>query len=288
MTMINMKNKKIIYGILISLFALTLILGAVIFYSKNQELKVIFLDVGQGDAILIEQGSRQILIDGGPSGQVLLNKLGKYIPFWDREIEMIIATHPDQDHIAGLVDAMKNYKVDLIMDTSAQSDSQIFKKYQEIIQTKNIENLKGEAGMKIKLSDNQEMEILNPRDNDLWDKSDTNASSIVARLSSGKTSFLLTGDLPSEQEININAEKTDVLKVAHHGSKYSTSQEFLDKISPVEAIISAGKNNRYGHPAPEVLERLQDKNIKIWRTDEAGDIQYICANKETQCVKVAN
>lgn len=257
-------------------------------YSKNQELKVIFLDVGQGDAILIEQGSKQILIDGGPSGQVLLNKLGKYIPFWDREIEMIIATHPDQDHIAGLVDAMKNYKVDLIMDTSAQSDSQIFKKYQEIIQTKNIESLKGEAGMKIKLSDNQEMEILNPKDSDLWNKSDTNASSIVARLSSSKTSFLLTGDLPSEQEININAEKTDILKVAHHGSKYSTSQEFLDKISPVEAIISVGKNNRYGHPAPEVLERLQSKNIKIWRTDEAGDVAYKCQNPNVQCQIVAN
>ena len=283
-----MKNKKIVYGILISLFVLTLILAGIIFYSKNQELKVIFLDVGQGDAILIEQGSRQIWIDGGSSGQILLNKLGKYIPFWDREIEMIIATHPDQDHIAGLVDAMKNYKVDLIMDTSAQSDSQIFKKYQEIIQTKNIESLKAEAGIKIKLADNQEMEILHPKSSGLWDKSDTNAGSIVARLSSGKTSFLLTGDLPSEQEINIKVEKTDVLKVAHHGSKYSTSQEFLDKIAPMEAIISAGKNNRYGHPASEVLERLQNKNIKIWRTDEVGDIEYRCASKDMQCAMVAN
>lgn len=278
-----MRNRKIIYGILISLFILALILAGIILYSKNQESKVIFLDVGQGDAILIEQGSNQILIDGGPSGQVLLNKLGKYIPFWDRKIEIVIATHPDQDHIAGLVDAMKNYKVDLIMDTSAQSDSQVFKKYQEIIQDKNIQRVEGGSGMKIKLNENQEMEILNPIIGALWDKSDTNASSIVARLSSGKDSFLFTGDLPSDQEINIKTGKTNILKVAHHGSKYSTSQEFLDKISPTEAIISVGKNNRYGHPSPEVLERLQNKKIRIWRTDEIGDIAYYCKNSFELC-----
>lgn len=282
-----MQHRKAVYILLLCLFALTLVMGMIISYSQNQELKVIFLDVGQGDAILIERGSKQILIDGGPSGQALLGKLGKYIPFWDREIEMIIATHPDSDHIAGLADAMKNYKVGLIMETSAESDSQMFKKYREIILTKNIESLKGEAGIKIKLADNQEMEILNPTSSDLWDKSDTNSSSIVTRLSSGKDSFLFTGDLPGKQELDLISSglalNSRVLKVAHHGSKYSTSQEFLDKIAPSEAIISVGKNNRYGHPAPETLERLQNKNIKILRTDEIGDIIYKCQISNFKC-----
>jgi len=272
---------------LLSLFAISLILAGIIFYSRSQELKVIFLDVGQGDAILLEQGSRQILIDGGPSGQALLNKIGKYIPFWDRKIELVIATHPDADHITGLVDLVKNYQVDAIMQTEAQSDSQVFQKFKDIVQQKNIQVVQGARGGKINLADGARLEILSPGAETPISAQDTNASSIVAKLIFGENSFLLTGDLPDEQErelINRNVDiRAKILKVAHHGSKYSTSVEFLEKVSPREAVISVGKNNRYGHPNPEVLERLQQKNIKIWRTDEIGDIEYYCKNPLELC-----
>lgn len=275
-----MKYRKIVYSLIICLFILTLILGAVVFYSNSKELKVIFLDVGQGDAILIEQGNQQILIDGGPSGQTLLNKLGKYVPFWDRKIELVVATHPDADHITGLVQVMQNYKVDVVMKTEASSDSQVFKKYQEVIRERNIFTVGAQRGEKIILGGNAQLEILSPGSETLIDAQDTNASSIVARLFFGENSFLFTGDLPSEQEavlidknINLNSR---VLKVAHHGSGYSTSAEFLDKVDPEDAVISVGKKNRYGHPNPEILDRLRQKSINVWRTDETGDTIYIC------------
>jgi competence protein ComEC len=287
-----MRKRKTIYVFLFFLFILAIILAGIIFYSQSRELKIIFLDVGQGDAILIEQGSKQILIDGGPSGQAILDKLGKYVPFWDRDIEMIIVTHPDADHITGLVNVAQNYKVGAILETQAQSDSQIFKRLQDLIQEKKIETVNAQGSEKINLADNAVMEILNPSPETPINSQDTNASSIVARLIFGDNTFLFTGDLPGEQEaellsknINLNSR---VLKVAHHGSKYSTGEEFLTVVHPEDAVISVGKNNRYGHPAAEIIERLKSESVRILRTDELGDIEYECKDSSVKCAVVAN
>jgi len=286
-----MRHRKSIYIGIFTLFVIGLILAGVIVHAQSQELKVIFLDVGQGDAILIEQGNNQILIDGGPSGQVLMEELGKYIPFWDREIEMVIATHPDQDHIEGLVDAMKNYKVDSLIETQAQSESQLYKNYEELIQTKNIQKIIGQTGVKIKLAD-AELDILHPQSAPAEVVKDTNIYSIVAKLVFGQNSFLFTGDLPSEEEAKLIQNKTDlsakVLKAGHHGSKYSTSNEFLDAVKLDTAIISVGKNNRYGHPALEALERMKNHKVNIFRTDELGDIEYDCLSSAANCAIIAN
>jgi len=288
----NMRHRKIIYAILIGILALSLILAGIIFHSARQDLKVIFLDVGQGDAILIEQGQNQILIDGGPSGQRLLEELGKYVPFWDRKIEVVMATHPDADHIGGLIDLMRTYQIGQIIDTQTQSESQLYKKYREIISQKNIEEADGIKGINMKIGEGVEMKILSPPENYNPAEKDTNLNSIVTRLSFGENSFLFTGDLPSDGEQaliksveNINSQ---VLKVAHHGSKYSTSEEFLKAVSPRDAVISVGANNRYGHPVPEILERLKNLNINIFRTDEKGDIIYKCQSPDFQCQMVAN
>jgi competence protein ComEC len=279
-----MSNKKLLCSILLFLFVLCLILAGIIYHSQKQELTVNFIDVGQGDAILISQGNKQILIDGGPDGQKLLEKLGKYIPFWDRNIEVVIATHPDQDHIDGLIDAMKTYSIGEVIDNSEDADSEVYKKYLEIIGEKNVPRIKGQKGMDIKISDDANLEILNPGDNLDNNPKDTNADSIVAKLVYGENSFLFTGDFPIEKEpelISKNIDlKSNVLKVAHHGSKYATSADFLDKVAPQDAIISVGKNNRYGHPASETLDRLNAKKIRILRTDEAGDIKYICNSND--------
>jgi len=284
-----MSRRKSIYFILLFLFILCLILLGIIFSSQKQELSVNFFDVGQGDAILISQGNKQVLIDGGPNGQILLEKLGEYIPFWDRNIEVMIATHPDQDHIDGLIDAMKAYGVSEIIDNSAQSDSQVYKKYRETIEEKNIPRLKGQRGMNIKISDDVRLEILSPGENLDNNPKDTNADSIVAKLTYGENSFLFTGDFPDEKEqelINNKSMdlKSNVLKIAHHGSKYAATSEFLEKVSPKDAVISVGKNNRYGHPAEETIDRIIAHKINIFRTDERGDIKYICDNTGELCI----
>jgi len=281
-----MFSKKYSYFILLFLLAISLILAGIIYNSQSRKLKIVFFDVGQGDAIMLSQGQNQILIDGGPSGKIELEKLGRHIPFWDRKIEIVIATHPDQDHIGGLIDVMKNYEIGKVIDNSAQSDSQVYKNYLEIIKNKNIKRLKGKAGINIKIKD-ADLEILYPNavleNPPAGGPKNTNTDSLVAKLVYSESSFLFMGDLPIEKEndfINKNLDlKTQVLKVSHHGSKNATSEEFLDKIIPADAIISVGKNNRYGHPAGELLERLKARKINILRTDEKGDIEYICENK---------
>lgn len=272
-----MRHKKIGYSIIIILFLTSLILAGIIFHNENQTLEIVFLDVGQGDAILIQRGSNQILIDGGANEQKELAALGKYIPFWDRTIEVMIATHPDQDHIGGLLGVMKNYEVCEVINNSAHSDSLVYASYLKMIEDKKIERLRGSEGMNIKLGD-MLLAILYPGENLTDNPKDTNADSLVAKLTYRDNSFIFTGDFPTEEDAKIFSLGEDlsakVLKVAHHGSKYATSEEFLDKVKPREAVISVGKNNRYGHPAPEVIEKLKARGILVKRTDEIGDIIY--------------
>jgi len=287
-----MKNKKIIYGVILLLFVLAIILGLIIFGSNKDFLTVNFLDVGQGDAILISQGKKQVLIDGGPSGQKMMEKLGTYVPFWDREIEVILITHPDSDHIEGLVSVLQNYKVDVIIETDVASESAVYAKLQDLIKEKNIQKIKGTRGTKIKISEKNELEILNSQDENAAAQKETNSSSIVSKLTVGNEKFLFMGDLPSENEIKLISQNVDlsaeILKVGHHGSKYSTSTDFLNKVGPEDAVISAGKNNRYGHPAMETLDRLKNKKINILRTDVVGDIMYECRSLSEKCHLIAN
>lgn len=256
---------------------------------RDKSLKVIFLDVGQGDSILISQGSQQILIDGGSDGKVLLEKLGRYIPFWDRKIEAVIATHPDQDHIGGLVDALRTYKVENIIESRQKSSSQIYKLLEETEDKKHVERIIAQKGEKLIFPYGAQMEILFPFSSDVDEQEqNNNAASIVSKLSFGRNSFLLTGDLPLEKEKVLMESGEDVesnvLKVAHHGSKYSTSNEFLDAVKPKEAIISVGANNKYGHPNAETLERLKNHGADILRTDEKGDVIFECPDLDANCL----
>ncbi|EKE20126.1 MAG: hypothetical protein ACD_8C00054G0013 [uncultured bacterium] len=287
-------NRKIIYTILISLVTLVLILSVIIWHGKNAPLNVAFLDVGQGDAILISEGSQQLLIDGGKDGRLLLEKMGKYVPFWDRNIEAILETHPDQDHIGGLIDVVETYEVGSVLQTRMQSESQTFKKLEnEITQLADqhkTEKIEAKKNVKIKFASGAIAEILYPLESvtDVNGK-DTNMYSVVVKLTVGENKFLLTGDLPTEQEnmlLESNVDvRADFLKVAHHGSKYATSDAFLGTVKPKEAIISVGKNNSYSHPNQEVLQRLLQHKINILRIDEMGDVIYECKSGEKCLLK---
>lgn len=259
-------------------FGFALITGAFLTFTKNtfSPLRIVFLDVGQGDSILISQGQTQVLIDGGRDGKILLGKLGQRMPFWDKQIEVVIATHPDADHVGGLAAAAGRYHIATYLSNGVAGESDVFRNLQSVLDSdQQTEQAVVGTGSKIIFSEGAELNVLFPRSGTAEAMSETNEGSIVTRLVFGDTSFLLTGDLPREETVLPDILSTKVLKVAHHGSKYSTSEVWLGKVHPEDAIVSVGKN-RYGHPSAEVLSRLQKHGIHILRTDQRGDIEYIC------------
>lgn len=244
-----------------------------VFAEERSFLTVAFLDVGQGDAIFIETPEgKQILIDGGANGKVL-RELAKIMPFYDRSIDMIILTHPDEDHIGGLLSVLENYKVDYIMESGVNSDSATYKKFEDLILENKIKKVLALQGMNIE----NHLEVLFP----VGDVSEfeTNTSSIILKLTYGENSFLFTGDAPQNIEkylVEFFGDKldVDVLKLGHHGSKTSNSDILLGFASPEYAIASVGLNNSYNHPHEEVLDLLKQFEIDLFRTDEKGTIIF--------------
>ena len=273
--------------ILVSLAVLALMGGLLLSHLTllSRQAEVVFLNVGQGDAILLIQGSHQVLIDGGRSGRELLGRLGRHIPFWDRQIELVIATHPDADHIGGLPALLRTYRVLQVLTTGGESETETSRLFQEATRDElGGPPLRVFRGTEVTLPDGGVLSIeypLAPIDGVVPD-GDTNEGSIVARFTYGETSFLLTGDLPREETVLPDEAPVTVLKVAHHGSKHSSSATFLNQIRPKEAVISVGENS-YGHPDPGVLGRLQALGTIIRRTDLSGDITYRCTDQK-QCV----
>lgn len=247
--------------------------------NKPQVLEVIFFDVGQGDAIFIQtpQG-HQILIDGGPDSSIL-EKLGREMPFWDRSIDLIILTHPHYDHLAGFIPVLKNYKVENILWTGILIDSTIFKEWERAIRAKGAKIYIAQDGQKI-TAGKATLVISHPFNNLENEKirdQDIDETSLVLKVRFGENSFLFTGDAPKSIEKGLVERKIDlesaVLKVGHHGSKNSTADDFIQKVSPQIAVISAGKNNKYGHPHQETLDTLDKYGIRIFRTDFKEDIK---------------
>ncbi|MEK7542600.1 MAG: MBL fold metallo-hydrolase [Patescibacteria group bacterium] len=248
-------------------------------------LKVTFFDVGQGDAIFIETSQgHQILIDGGPSKKVV-EKVGKTLPFWDKSIDLVILTHPDADHITGLVSVLEQYNVENVLWTGVEANTNIFRSWEQALEKSLKPDFEREkvglylarAPQKLVWSQNPSyefMEILYPDNSAISSAKAVNDTSLVSKLVFGSDSFLFPGDISKTAEQKLVDQKADiaadVLKVPHHGSKSSSSESFLAAVSPNIAVIQVGAKNRYGHPTKEVLARLG--NISVLRTDEKGDI----------------
>jgi competence protein ComEC len=248
----------------------------------DDKLRVSFLDVGQGDAILIEQGNQQVLVDGGPSPQAISLALGDKMPFWDRTLELVILTHPDQDHLAGLVEVLRRFQVRQVLYPDLDSESPLYDEWLELIEQKNIKTTIARTGHKANLSDGVTLKVLHPPITSLTGtESDIDNNGIVLRLSAGRVSFLLTADIGQAAEFRLIADRTElnstVLKVAHHGSDTSTTPEFLAVVAPQLAVISVGADNKFGHPKREVVDRLEKKlgAKNIYRTDQHGTIEFI-------------
>lgn len=268
----NFKEITLIFFVVVNIF-----IYYAIYESHIGTLRVAFLDVGQGDSILIESPvGNQILIDGGPNGKVL-ESLGKEIPFYDRTIDAVFATHPDKDHINGLVDILKKYKVNEYFDNGATAETATDKELKQEVADEKIKYELARSGELIDIGGGAYLAIISPSSEPAG--SDTNRYSIVAKLIFGGTTFMLTGDAPTDIEDNLAMAygaglKSDVLKVAHHGSKNSLSEAFLSATAPEYSIISAGLNNSYGHPHKEVMDFLQSINTNILKTMDMGSIVF--------------
>ena len=274
-----MKKQNTISLILGGLFCLNILAWIAVYeVSQPRFLEVNFFDVGQGDAILVVSPQRhQILIDGGPNS-IILEKLGKEMPFWDRSIDLIILTHPEKDHLAGLIDVLKKYRVENILWTGVVRDTSEYKEWLGSIQKEKANIFIANSGQKV-IMPRTFLGILYPFENLEEQRfKDSNNTSIVAKLVFGQNSFLFTGDISKLAERELLAKgidiDSDVLKVGHHGSKTSTAEEFIEKVSPELAIIQVGENH-YGHPHPETLATLEKFGINILRTDLDGDIKII-------------
>ncbi len=243
-------------------------------------LEVTFFDVGQGDSIFIETPKgHQILIDGGPSG-VILEKLSQEMPFYDKDIDLVILTHPDHDHYFGLLRVLENYEVENVLWTGVVRDTAEWQKWNELLEKEGADIRIAEAGQKIGFQSDLFLEVLFPLEKMEGEKvKSANDTSIVSKLVFKDTSFFFTGDITKKAEDLLVEEydflESDVLKVSHHGSGSSTSDEFLESVSPGVAVIQVGKNNSFGHPAPEVLAKLEEFGIEVLRTDKDGDIKFI-------------
>jgi len=260
--------------------------------NRPQFLEVIFFDIGQGDSIFIKTpGNYQILIDGGPTN-VILDKLGKEMDFWNRRIDLIILTHPEHDHVAGLIEVLKRYEVENIVWTGILKDTAEYKEWVKLIEDEDSNIKIVQAGQRI-ITPDLFFQILYPLENlKGQDVKNTNNTSIINRLVFNNTSFLFLGDAYKSVERKLVNNGTyldsDILKIGHHGSKTSTSKELLESTNPQIAVISAGKDNRYGHPHEQVLEILNDYGIRVLRTDEIGDIKIISDGDKIKIINSKN
>lgn len=241
-------------------------------------LTVSFLNVGQGDAIFIRAPSgRQVLIDGGPNTSVL-RELSRMMPWYDRSIDVVVPTHPDADHIGGLIDVLARYKVDTVLHSSVEGDTKTFAAFNNAVADEGAHDVVALRGQIISLGRGAYLEILSP--DRLVPRVDTNDGCVVARIVYGATAFMLSCDAPQSVEnylvaLGTSTLRANVLKAGHHGSKTSSSPLFLGYVAPEYAVYSRGCDNKYGHPAPETIERFAQFGIPTFDTCKDGTITFV-------------
>ncbi|MBU1256843.1 MBL fold metallo-hydrolase [Patescibacteria group bacterium] len=262
----------------------------------DKNLHVVFCDVGQGDASLIIKGDFQMVIDGGPSGEKLLSCLGNNLPFWDRKIEVVVNTHPQKDHLGGLDELVERYKVEKLVINGVFGGGKDGERLRNYVNDRSHNLVIPQKGDVLRMGSLQ-FDILWPEErvgselawvgdnvkgptldmgvaSVLGKNTDVNMVSVVGVLRYGNFKAMFTGDIGFDEEKKIKLEGVDVLKVAHHGSKYSSGDEFIEKTDPEVAVILVGKNT-FGHPTKETLDKLEQVGAKIFRTDLDGEVEVV-------------
>jgi competence protein ComEC len=271
----NTTNRLIFGGAVAGL----ILVGTVITSRPDGYLHVAFLDVGQGDAILLTlPDGRQILIDGGPSATQLQWRLGQEMPFWDKSLDLVINTHTDADHLGGLVSLLDRYSVGQILVTDMGGRTSLYQAWQQELHTLSYTPTVAHAGMVLPLQPNITATILSPGAASEHETA-TNNHSVVLRLEMGQVSFLFTGDIEAtvEEKLVQSGEilESTVLKSPHHGSNTSSSEPFLQAVKPRIVVISVGVDNPFKHPRPETLARYAEHDMTVLRTDEQGTVELV-------------
>lgn len=275
-------KKAVVYGFLILLVLISFAAYEYIRYSDSK-LHLVMCDVGQGEAIFITTPTKgQVLIDGGP-GKAVLECLTRNMPFWDRTIDLVILTHPHADHYSGLLDVVDRYSLKGFYTQDVKSDSEGFKLLEAKLANKNLSAKYLKKGDSFKDKSGTEFKVLWPMRSSLEESNhtssyiDLNESSIIAILTYGNFSALLTGDAEESviKGIDLGVKSVKVLKIPHHGSKSAVSRQRLSLLSPEVSLISVGEGNKFGHPSSEILELLNELGIKVLRTDVHGEIEIV-------------
>ncbi len=243
-------------------------------YLPDGRLHLYALDVGQGDALLIvTPDGKQVLVDGGPDPVPLLTRLGDRLPPWDRTLELLVLTHADADHLGGLPELMARYRAAQVLDSGYASESLLYEAWVEGLGAQGLAPLRATVGQRLDLGQGATLEVIAPGGPPF---EALNNNGVVLRLRYGQFCALLTGDIEAEAEARLLSsgliEPCQVLKVAHHGSRTSSAQSFLDTVRPSVALISAGAENPFGHPAAEVVARLEAMGARVLRTDLQGTV----------------
>lgn len=276
--------------IILILSVIFVLLGNILIYQNitynDKKLHVVFCDVGQGDAIFIRTpNGSDILVDAGPDNTVL-DCLGKHMPFWDRDLELVVLTHPHADHFIGIFSVLKSYKVKGFATEDLKNKTIGFNKLMDEIKAQAILTRFVFAGQGFVLKDGVRLEIVGPTKEFLRETSPGGTigeskefGSVETYIKFGNFSALLTGDSQAAELTEIpkrqDDKPLDVLQIPHHGSKTGLSEDFLDQTNPKLAVISVGAKNKYGHPSAEILKILRDKDIKILRTDQNGEVEIV-------------
>ena len=239
--------------------------------STNVTIK--FIDVGQGEAILIALPEKTMLIDAGPTGSApkiaqVLQELGR------NKIDYLVATHPDEDHIGGMADVISSTQIGAIYAPNKTNNTATYRKFLTAIQNNNLQITLAEAGTIIDQTDSYKLEILWPKKDANFP--DTNDYSIIIKLTVGNKTFLFTGDAPTSAILDSNPGHIDVLKVSHHGSRTGTTEQLVRKLSPTYAVVSYAVDNSYGHPMQSVLNALHKHSVEVWGTGANGTITITC------------
>jgi competence protein ComEC len=260
------------------------LLWARVFSGPSGRLHVYFLDVGQGDSILVvtPQG-RQVVVDGGPGAQSAVRALADPMPPWDRSLDLVVLTHLDSDHAQGLLEVLERHQVGAVLAGVEDETSPLLPQWRAAVARSQAPYIQVAEGHRIVLEEGVSLEVLNPPPQP-WrgTGSDRNNNGVVLRLVYGETSFLLAADIEAAGEGRLarlapQGLSSQVLKVAHHGSQTSTTDLFLRAVSPALAVISAGESNRYGHPHAPVVSRLQSQlgQDRVVRTDRQGTVEVV-------------
>lgn len=272
--------KKARFGTLAVLFfANFFIWSALLAEERGGELKMAFLDIGQGDAIYIEApNGNQILIDGGP-GKNLLSRLGELMPAYDRSIDLLIVSNPDKDHIAGFIEVLKSFDVAMVMEPGTKPETTVYKEFEKAVETEGAQKIISKRGQIVSIDKTRGVYfVIFFPDQDVAEWK-TNDGSIIGKLVYGNTCVIFTGDAPERMENYVvafdgSALHCQVLKVGHHGSRTSSGVSFVGTVAPDYAVISSGQDNSYGHPHQETLDTLNRFGAKILRTDILGTIIF--------------